>query len=232
MRAAIHTNLKLSHQREFALALKDGFEKHGVVAIVTSDKNANADFHICLGPYYALDENIGNEVLYLGKGYWGHPNQVSLHWLNREGKKIYAESNQSARSRPKLKPMKSSSKIIALLDQGEDASLYSDVAATYGFNDIDIRAHPSNNKQQEPLLDCLNKYGVAIGGKTNSLITAAVNGLVVYTTSTDSPVFLMSGDDNPDRDFWLNALSWHNWTFEEIRSGAAWAHLDNIRLQS
>ena len=61
---------------------------------------------------------------------------------------------------------------------------------------------------------------VAIGHSSTVLVEAAINGL--HVESSD-PLHVCQGIE--DRAQWLVDLSWANWNFEQLKSGAFWEHL-------
>lgn len=209
-RCAIHTNTGLAHQVKIARTLLAGFEVHGIVAVMT-DAGAQADMHVCMGPWYALEQWRHANTLYIDRAYWGDPGAVSVHWL-RDGEKHF-NGFADYRPIPDVMPYRDSQKRIYLCDYDKQPQ-----------GDYDaVRHHPAGGNGCS-LVESLDGYGVAIGKRTTALIDAAINGLVVITDDPHSPVWPISGR-RAARRAWLTGLAWHNWTLDEIKRGDAWEHL-------
>ena len=189
-----------------------------------------ADIHVCLGPWYALRENVGSRVFYLDRAFWGDPDSVSLCWLDGEGRKQFNWDCTAKRAHPELMPWKSGNAAVVLCDYGMTGELERNMARPM-FSDVTIRRHPSESTESEPLSSCLNAHQVAIGRHSTAMVEAAINGLAIVCRATGSPVSPIAGKSccdiqHRDRENWINALAWHNWTLADIESGDAWQHLN------
>jgi hypothetical protein len=209
-RVAVHTNCGLAHQVTIARALVAGFRAHGMASVI-ADREAAADLHVCMGPWFALDRWRFDRMLYIDRGYWGDPDCVSIHWLDG-GEKVRTACDMP-RAHPELKPYRYSEKSIFLCDYG---------MAPVGVYDA-VRFHPANG-QGGSLIEALQGYGVAAGRRTTALVDAAIEGLKAVTVDPHSPVWPISGK-REGREQWINNLAWHNWSIDEIERGEAWEHL-------
>lgn len=229
---AIHTNLRLDHQREYADYLKSGFERHGLQATVTAEKNCDADIHVVQGPHYALKQNIGQVTIFLDRCYWGHPRKnVSLSWLTEDGKKVWLEDAPGDRFRPEVRPWKKDEARIIVLN---DYERHVDMSLVRGrFDDVEVRHHPAVAKPVGSLRDAFSRNDIAIGYTSTALVSAAISGLPVICLDDGSPVAQIAStlDDicRPDRTQWLNNLSYMNWSYVEIENGEA---LEQLLCQS
>jgi len=213
-RAVIHCNRSLSHQVELAECLHEGMGGE-----ISYSPFTQADLHIVLGPWFALQQWRTGNTLYIDRAYWGDPDCVSIHWL-KNGEKVRTTDNPY-RLHPAVKPWKRGGKAIVLGDYGADSRA---IAQQYG---ADIRMHPAQGEKR-PLCDVLGHYQIAIGSRTTALVDAAIAGLKVITNDIHSPVWPISGQ-RCDREQWLNDLAWHNWSKNEIRRGSMWDHIHSAR---
>ena len=159
---------------------------------------------------------------------WHHPDFTMINWL-RGGEKLFDwRPNNAERYYPELKPWKHGKRLLVLCDYDEDGEKYAALARPH-YEDIEIRKHPSNEGEAEGLIDALEKFDLAIGGKTTALVKAAIEGLPVFCTDKSSPVYPVSSTIKHPRRAgrieWINSLSWHNWSKQEIKSGEAWQHI-------
>ena len=208
MHAVIHCNPGIEWQRRYAKALKQGLENELIPAKITAQRDELAHLRIILGPHWGIKDG-----LIIDRAFWGDPNAVSIHWLIR-GCKVFDWTPREGRYYPDVKPYKTGKKGVVLCDYGK----------RFAVPGCDIRFHPSEKPNQPPLAKALEKYAVAYGGHSTALVDAAINGLTVYSLLDGGPVGPISGKTKPDREPWLQALSWHNWTFEEIEKGVLWNH--------
>jgi hypothetical protein len=228
-RVAIHCNPGLSHQVEAARCLKAGFTKHGIASEVTDLRTTEAEIHVCLGPWYALNQNIGKRVFYLDRALWGDPDCVSLQWLDSEGNKVYWWGNGGKRPHPDLKPPKGNESAVVLCDYGMKGDRDRCLAVPH-FETVSVRSHPSEKPEGETLLECLQAHDVAIGRHSTAMVQAAIEGLAVVCRVPHSPVTPIASRTvqeirHTGRESWINDLAWHNWNLKEIESGDAWQHL-------
>lgn len=207
---AVHTNTGLAHQVAIARALVAGFRVHGIAAVI-ADQYAGADLHVCLGPWYALKQWRFANTLYIDRAYWGDPECISVHWLEN-GEKVRS-LNDVPRAHPELRPYRYGERSIFLCDYNQQP---------VGLYDA-VRYHPANG-QSGNLIEALDGYGVAIGGRTTALVDAAIHGLKVVAVDEHSPAWPISGR-REGREQWINNLAWHNWSLNEIARGDAWEHL-------
>jgi hypothetical protein len=230
-RVTIHANPGLRHQVEAARVLKAGFDRHGLQVTVTESRTEDADIHVCMGPWYALQQNLGRRVFYLDRAFWGDPNSVSLQWLDTLGNKLYRWGREERRQHPALREYKYGGRAVVLCDYGMDGARERREALRY-FDAVEVRRHPSDRPEAETLDECLAAHQVAIGRHTTALVQAAIAGLAVYSDTPYSPVApiarLAVGDKvrRPHRTQWINDLAWHNWALAEIESGDAWHYLN------
>lgn len=97
---------------------------------------------------------------------------------------------------------------------------------------IVVRRKPRPGEAQEPLAEALSKAHALVTHSSNVAIEAVVAGVPVFVSpssaaapmgltdvsSIETPVY-------PDRDEWLAHLAYCQFSFEEMRSGAAWRML-------
>lgn len=210
MHAVIHTNPSIHWQVKYSKALISGLESQGITARISHKQTDKADLTIVLGPHWCAEHH--SDCLYLDRAFWGDPEAVSIHWVVNH-QKVYDWTPREGRTYPEPKPMKSGDRTLVLCDYRKD----------YQVNGTK-RKHPTESRSNEPLNVALSAHDQAYGGRSTALVDAAINGLKVTTLEKNTPVDPISGQDNPDRERWLKALSWHNWTFEEIKKGDLWPH--------
>ena len=197
----------MPHQVEYGAAVKAGLERFSVSAEITHKADTPGDIHVCIGPNFALRNWRNKRTLLLDRAYWGDPKRVSVHWL-RHGERVWNDRDLGPRSHPELKPMKEGDKTIYLCDYGE--------SPPKGDYDT-VRRHPANGKSPESLIKALSKHDKAAGRRSTALVTAAIHGLQVETNDPHSLVYSLCG--GVDREQWITALAWHNWSLKEIESG-------------
>ena len=209
----IHCNHGLEHQVKYAEALRAGFSRHNINAIISFRADTQADLHICIGPWFAYTQWRYSNTLYLDRAYWGNPQYVSVHWL-ADGEKV-RNTSISERKHPKLKPYKHGSRKIYLLDYDDKWG--------HQATDGDVRYHPAQSTPKRTLEEDLRTHDIAIGRRTTALVDAAIHGLMVKTDDPHSPVWAISGCRSiPKRQQWINDLAWHNWSLLEITEGKMW----------
>jgi len=204
-RIAIHANPSLTHQVDIANALCKG-----IGGKVTYSPDTQADIHVVLGPWFALNQWRFSNTLYIDRAYWGDPDHVSVHWL-QNGEKVRTKNNPY-RWHPNLKPMKKGTRRLYLCDY----------ACNPDGEYETVRYHPAQISPSRPLIDDLNCHDIAIGRRTTALVDAAIHGLQIETSDPNSPVYGIT-----DREQWACDLAWHNWSLNEIESGAMWNALGN-----
>jgi len=208
--AVIHCHANLEHQVELAAALRAGFKLHGIDAVITG-QNGDADIHVCMGPWFALERWRHHNTLYIDRAYWRDPECVSVHWLKNGEKR--RDPYREVRPHPDLKPMKRGDRKIYLCDYGDKwGSIVAD--------DMTARYHPAQSTPEESLEDALNRHEIAIGRRTTALVDAAIGGLRVRTDDPYSPIYSLA--HGASRDEWIRQLAWHNWSLREIDSGDMW----------
>ncbi len=238
--AVIHVNRARIHQKAAAKVLQAGFEWAGVYVEITDVRQPvyRADINIVMGPHYALRDHLANRekldrVLMLDRCYWGNPQTtVSLHWLDQAGCKQWPDDAPGDRSKPNLQPWRESEKrALCIEDYGKTIPA---AAIQPFFNQVEVRQHPAGRDKQrvEPLGTVLERNDVAVGYSSTALVEAAITGLPVicFADPGTSPVSQIASTTpaeviRPDREQWLNNLSYCNWTYEEISSGAAAEYL-------
>jgi hypothetical protein len=204
----IHVNPHLDHQKKLGVALADGFKSHGITPVLTTDPKAKGDFHVVLGPWFALKEWRFDNTLYIDRAYWNDPRCVSIHWLSN-GEKVRTKGNPYRRH-PTLAPIKTGDRRLYLCDYKQKP------LGRYHT----VRYHPADKTSRYSLDECLKAHDVAIGRRTTALVDAHIQGLRVETDDPHSPVA-----DVTDRDQWITDLAWHNWSHDEISRGAMWNHI-------
>jgi hypothetical protein len=225
----IHFNGRLSHQVQFAQALRYGFRRHNIAAQSTTDIRKDADIHVVLGPWYAKSAWKNHaRCLFLDRCHVGDPNMVvSLGWM-RNGAQTHANGVSRRFTRHyeinitpwSMRPIK---RVLLLCDYGYKPDVeISDV-------ELVIRKHPSVEIPRENLADALQNADYAVGHSTSALIQAVLAGVPITCTDKQSISYMVSGSINApyrqDRQRFINTLSWANWHHDEIASGAAWEHL-------
>lgn len=194
----------MPHQQRFGRAAVSGLTRRGYSAFLTSNKLADADIHVCIGPWFALEHWRNARTLYFDRAYWGDPDCVSVHWL-RNGEKHFTR-NDEKRLTPVLSPMRGSERSIYLCDYRQKPDRDTDA----------VRRHPSDGETGS-LVAALDGYGVAVGRRTTALVDAAILGLRIETSDPHSPVWPLTR--GVDRGTWINRLAWHNWSAREIETG-------------
>lgn len=207
MRAVIHCNPGIRWQLKYSKAIKKGLDAFSIPAKITGEREQVADLRIILGPHWGISDG-----LLIDRAFWGDPYAVSVHWL-KKGSKVYDWTPKAGRYHPELKPMKDGDRQIVLCDFGK----HYNATGT-------LRRHPAERGESEPLKAALERHDKAIGGKSTALVDAAIEGLKVTTVEKNTPVDPISGKSHPDRLTWVQALSWHNWTFNELEKGELWPH--------
>lgn len=209
--AVIHCNPGLSHQVRIARALREGFAAHGLPAAISNSPTTPAELHVVLGPWFALKEQRGQNVLYIDRAYWGDPDCVSVHRM--VGDEKHYDICDKPRPHPDYKPWRSGDSSIYLCDYGQ----------TPPVEFQEYRLHPADGGTGD-LLTALDGHAIAYGRRTTALVDAAIAGLMVVSDDPHSPVAAISGAMG-DRGRWLNRLAWHNWSIQEIARGEMWEHL-------
>lgn len=199
----IHVNPAIPWQRKYYEAFRDGGWEGTII----------------LGPHHKASSGW-----MVDRAYWGDPDCVSIAWY--DGKKHFNWGvNKPARYHPETKPWKEGRRLLVLCDFGDDGQRHA-LKARPHF-DITIRRHPSEVSEGS-LDEAIDSHDLCMGYKTTALVKAVISGLPVICYGEDSPVYPVAGRvrdiAKPDRDEWLCDLSWHNWGFEEIKSGEAWEH--------
>lgn len=208
-RTIIHCNLNLQHQIKYAQAVKNGFRRHGIEASI-GKTNQDGDTHVIIGNWFAPQWKGINGTLMLDRAYWKDPDYVSVHWIYRKEKQF--ERINDFREHPEPAPYKTGDRKIYLCDYGDKIK---------SMSGMSIRWHPAQVPIQKPLIESLNEHDIAIGKRTTALVNAAIAGLEVVSDDEYSPIFPISGLRDPiAREYLLNDLAWHNWSYEEIESGA------------
>lgn len=213
MRAVVHVNPSLDWQHKYGAAISDSLNNVGYESRVSHNPQDSEHLTVLLGPHWARSHHGHHRCLYIDRAYWGDPDAVAVHWMVG-GEKVFDWSGRNGRSAPTLKPLKTGDATVVLCDYNK---LFHLPGAT-------IRHHPGNHKLSETLSDCLARHHIAVGGRSTAMVDAAIQGLRVITNDHNSPVHPLSFQVNPDREHWIKSLSWHNWTFEEIKSGELWKH--------
>lgn len=199
----IHINRHLGHQVKHGQVLQAGFRRHGIRAEVSFHADTPADVHVVSGPHFAYPRWRHATTLMLDRAYWGDPECVSLHWLE-DGEKVFLR-DMPKRAHPRLKPLKAGDRSIYLCDYRERPDRVYDT----------VRLHPAEEVPAESLEDALKAHQVAVGRRSTALVTAAIDGLRVEVLDQRSPAYMPG-----TRKKWINDLAWHNWSLDEIASGA------------
>lgn len=117
---AVHTNTGLAHQVRNARALVAGFRAHGIAAVI-ADRDAPADLHVVLGPWYALDKWRHANTLYIDRAYWGDPHNVSIHWL-KNGEKHFTTCDLDGLPHVTVEQLRHEKNNLQLWKYGETAT--------------------------------------------------------------------------------------------------------------
>lgn len=214
----------MSHQVEYAGYLKAGFEKLGFHVFVTSDRTDDADLHLVQGPHYAYRENIGKRTILLDRCFWGHPRRhVTLAGLDDSGNKIWPVGAPDDRDRPRLRPWNTLEQRVIVLNDYETKVQWDYLTEHF---DVEVREHPARIKPMDTLGKALSRNDIAVGFNSTALVSAAIAGLPVVSQAAHSPVHAISSGSidelvRPDREPWINNLSYMNWSAGEIASGEA-----------
>lgn len=233
VRLVIHSNPSLANQIETSGWLRAGFAAHGIDAEVTADKDKPADVHVIQGPWYAYREWLGKpNVLYLDRGFWGsYRYDVSVGWLRPDGSRNFCNADKTVANGPLpiLKPLKERRRAaVVFADYGQDCTK-TVRDARLRYDAVYFRPHPSAQNQSTPAmtlscdLDAVWALAdVAIGHSSTVLVKAHIEGL--HPESSD-PLHVVHYEG--DRAAWLTRLSWANWNYADICSGAMWENLKN-----
>jgi len=195
----------MPHQVKHGEYFKRGFKRHGINAIVTSDRDIDADIHVVSGNWYALDRwRDHDRVIWLDRCYYkGDPDHTSIGWLNKNGGRDFTIGSGRIAPTPKARRDRGGSIFLADYDGPiEQADT--------------IRLHPARENHKEGLHDVLRRHAIAIGYTTTALVTAALEGLEVVCKDERNIMF------QPN---WLELLPYADWSNSEIESGEACQHL-------
>jgi len=200
----IHRNFTQPHQVKLSQLLKQGFRKHGIDAALTSCVTQKSDIHIILGPHYAKQHWLKHErVILLDRCYYNSShNHVSVGWMNNIGGRDFKLGS----GKDKLKTLE---------PIGNKSLFLADYNGVVENADI-VRLHPENCRYETSLQDSINECNRATGYETTSLVQAALCGLEINCKGNTSIL---------KKDNWLELLPYANWSYDEIRSGELWQHL-------
>ena len=147
---------------------------------------------------------------YYHPGYskWKGMDWISIGWLKPDGSRFIRIGE--GRQKPEINERPEKGGTIFLADYDgpiEEADT--------------VRLHPEHNKKSGPpptetLHEALRRHRTAIGYRTSSLVTAALEGLEVICKDSRN---IMS---NPR---WHDILPYADWKYSEIQSGELWEHL-------
>lgn len=211
MRAVVHANPSIEWQRRYGAAVVDGLKRCGHGARLTGTPTDADELVVVLGPHWAFQFHAHRRCIYIDRAYWGDPDAVSIHWLSC-GEKVFDWSRTESRNHPELAPLKQGGRTVVLCDFGR----------FFDLPQATIRQHPADMAPGESLSACLARHEIAVGGRSTALVDAAIAGLRVVTNDKHSPVRPISFQAEPDRERWISALAWHNWTIDEIERGEPW----------
>lgn len=187
----------------YAEAWARGLNRCGESAVITGDPKALADYHIVIGPWFALPFwQTHPRTIWVDRAFYkSDPEHVSIGWATKTGgrKFIFGEG----RTPPKRAEKKSGDRTIFLADYNGPI----EPAHT-------IRLHPAQEPAKESLKEALAKHDIAIGYKTTALVAAYLSGLEVI--AKDPEHILNQGAE---------LLPYADWGITEIESGEAWQHL-------
>lgn len=223
----IHVCPSLRNQVLYGVFLQTGFKKLGYNVSCTDDPHAKGDVHVCIGPHFAFNQCLGKPTIYIDRCLWGDDLEfVTIGWLDSDGGMIYPRSAPSDRPKPELKPWRNTQtqKAIFLFDYGPYPDKeYKAVSKHYS---VTARVHPATKKPQPPLMEHLEGHDVVFGFRTSGLATAVIEGFPVVSFDSRAPVYSVAGHDildivRPDREQWLNNMSYAQWSGAEIKTGAA-----------
>lgn len=196
----------------WADALRRGFARHGLTALITPERGLVADVHVVLGPWYAKTPWLGHpRTILLDRCYYrGDPEHGSLGWMRADGGRDWLEGDGS-RQAPEIGWTNGVGTIYLKDHQPPptDAPIIARAAT--------VRVHPTRAREpQTPLLADLARHSHAVGYRTSALVTAALAGLSVEALW---PPHILHWPN------WLELLPYADWSHEEIAAGAAWEHL-------
>lgn len=163
-----------------------------------------ATIHVVLGCNYAKNYWLKHDrVVLLDRCYYNDDGEhLSVGWMNSKGGRDFVIGE----GRPSLTIRES---------HGNKSIFLADYNGVTEPADI-IRLHPCNEKHERPLIEDLKQCNEATGYNTSALVTAALEGLKINCKGEQNIL------TNPD---WLELLPYTNWTYNEIKAGIVWAHL-------
>ena len=116
----IHYSPNLYNQRLYAGYLEEGFRNLGIKTKLTDNPREQGEYHVCIGPHFALKDNQNENTIYIDRCKWGDDlDAVSIGWIREDGGYIYPENCDDARAKPELKPWQDNDGgILFLFDYG------------------------------------------------------------------------------------------------------------------
>lgn len=92
---------------------------------------------------------------------------------------------------------------------------------------------PGSEYSTKPIAEDLKNAWACVTFNSNSAVEAAIQGIPVFAFDEGSMVWPIANKrldkietpEMPDREQWLNDLSYAQWTMQEMREGKAWQHL-------
>ena len=201
-----HCNYGMPHQVRQAESMVKGAARHGDVIDVTNDRTRQADVHIVSGPWFAKREHLTSDnVILIDRAYVDVKNHgVSIGWMDSDGGRYFT----AGEGKPKIEiaEQRTGSRSIYLEDYEYKEPIRCDAT----------RCHPARVMSDEGLMQCLDRYDIAAGYNSTSLVTAALMGLRIDCRGKQN--ILMQHN-------WLEALPYADWNQTTIENGDLWAHL-------
>lgn len=230
MQGMIHYNPRLQHQFDHAQAfLASGFT-------ATPKVTGAADVHVISGPWFAYNEWKDHpRTLMIDRAWWGDPDCVSIGWLQPDGTRKFA-SGDKPRPKPEMRGWKDQERsCLILADYNQDVSdVVFEAKKRFGF--VEVREHPANTKRVQPALKAaIVLRDVVICHSGTAGFEAIRLGKPVICSDPQNEIRPVSAgaltDElyRGDRSAWLHEMSYKQWSLAEIASGAAWAHLKDVK---
>lgn len=227
---AIHTNIGLRHQVEWAESLKAGFARHGLTAEITPCREREADLHVVQGPWFAFTQwERHPRVLFLDRCFYGDTNYyASIGKLLPDGTRDFNNENSPGdRWRGSLGEWKTGTQnALVLADYNRPP-----VAVHGPFRAARIRRHPAQEKASQSLADALEWADIAAGETSTALIDAVLAGVPIVCSDKHIAAPVAGTFEAPfrgDRTQWAHDLAYCQWNHDEIKQGEAWGHISSL----
>ena len=249
MRAAIFAG-SADHHKAHSGPMAEGLKRHGVDVVFYQGSPPLCDFVVTWG--WARARSIRQPVLVMERGYLGDRLKVwtSLGWNGLNGRAIWNKPGDDG-ERAKvnfghlLKDWNQRNGYALLLGQVAGDQSIAGVNMTKWYDqakramrdrgyDVKFRPHP-NNRPCRPIEEDFAGAACAVTYNSNSGVLAVLAGIPTIACDIGSMAWPVAAHGleadltRPDRRDWITALSWKQWTVEEIASGLAWEHVRTVR---